>query len=78
MATTHFIVHDKADTVGVVVVETVKAGETITGWVLEDDSTIKIKALDPVPLGHKIALIDIKMPGVDGIEPREPLGRRNP
>jgi (2R)-sulfolactate sulfo-lyase subunit alpha len=60
MATTHFIVHDKADTVGVVVVETVKAGETITGWVLEDDSTIKIKALDPVPLGHKIALIDIK------------------
>jgi (2R)-sulfolactate sulfo-lyase subunit alpha len=60
MATTHFIVHDKADTVGVVVVETVKAGETITGWVLEDDSTIKIKALDSVPLGHKIALIDIK------------------
>ncbi len=60
MATTHFIVHDKADTVGVVVVETVKAGETITGWVLEDDSTIKIKALDPVPLGHKIALGDIK------------------
>jgi (2R)-sulfolactate sulfo-lyase subunit alpha len=60
MATTHFIVHDKADTVGVVVVETVKAGETITGWVLEDDSTIKIKALDSVPLGHKIALTDIK------------------
>jgi (2R)-sulfolactate sulfo-lyase subunit alpha len=60
MATTHFIVHDKADTVGVVVVETVKAGETITGWVLEDDSTITIKALDPVPLGHKIALNDIK------------------
>jgi (2R)-sulfolactate sulfo-lyase subunit alpha len=58
--TTHFIVHDKADTVGVVVVETVKAGETITGWVLEDDSTIKLKALDPVPLGHKIALRDIK------------------
>jgi len=60
MATTHFIVHDKADTVGVVVVETVKAGDTITGWVLEDDSTITIKALDPVPLGHKIALNDIK------------------
>jgi (2R)-sulfolactate sulfo-lyase subunit alpha len=60
MATTHFIVHDKADTVGVVVVENVKAGETLTGWVLEDDSTIKVKALDPVPLGHKIALADIK------------------
>lgn len=60
MATTHFIVHDKADTVGVVVVENVKAGETLTGWILEDDSTIEIKALDPVPLGHKIALRDIK------------------
>ncbi len=59
-ATTHFIVHDKDDTVGVVVVETVKAGETLTGWVLADDSTIKIKALDAVPLGHKIALKDIK------------------
>jgi (2R)-sulfolactate sulfo-lyase subunit alpha len=60
MATTHFIVHDKADTVGVVVVETVKAGETLSGWVLEDDSTIQVKALDAVPLGHKIALRDIK------------------
>jgi (2R)-sulfolactate sulfo-lyase subunit alpha len=59
-ATTHFIVHDKTDTVGVVVVENVKAGETLTGWVLEDDSTIKVKALDAVPLGHKIALTDIK------------------
>ena len=59
-ATTHFIVHDKKDTVGVVVVENVKAGETLTGWVLEDDSTIKVKAHDAIPLGHKIALKDIK------------------
>jgi (2R)-sulfolactate sulfo-lyase subunit alpha len=57
---THFIVHDKADTVGVIVVEEVKAGQTLTGWLMEDDSTITLKALDPVPLGHKIALGDIK------------------
>ena len=57
---THFIVHDKKDTVGVVVVEDVKAGQTLTGWVMEDDSTIEVKALDPVPLGHKVALKDIK------------------
>ncbi|MBI3453101.1 MAG: UxaA family hydrolase [Rhodospirillales bacterium] len=57
---THFIVHDKKDTVGVIVVEGVKAGQTLTGWVMEDDSTIAVKALDPVPLGHKIALGDIK------------------
>lgn len=60
MAAPHFLVHDKKDTVGVVVVEDVKAGQTLTGWVMETDETIKIKALDPIPLGHKIALKDIK------------------
>ena len=30
MPTTHFIVHDKADNVGVIVVEDVKAGQTLT------------------------------------------------
>jgi len=60
MATTHIIVHDKADTVGVVVVEDVKPGQTLTGWVMEGDGTIKVKALDAVPLGHKIALKDLK------------------
>ena len=59
MATTHFIVHDKADTVGVIVVEDVKPGQTLTGWVMEGDGTIKVKALDAVPLGHKIALKDL-------------------
>ncbi len=60
MATTHFIVHDRKDTVGVVVVEGIKAGQAVSGWVMEDDSTIALKALDAVPLGHKIALGDIK------------------
>ena len=60
MATTHFIVHDKADTVGVIVVENVKAGENLTGWVMEGDGTIKVKALDAIPLGHKIALKDMQ------------------
>ena len=58
--TTHFIVHDKADTVGVVVVEDVKPGQTLTGWVMEGDGTIQVKALDAVPLGHKVALKDIR------------------
>ena len=58
--TTHFIVHDKADSVGVIVVEDVKPGQTLTGWVMEGDGTIKVKALDAVPLGHKIALKDLK------------------
>ena len=58
--TTHFIVHDKADTVGVMVVENAPAGEDLTGWVMETDETITVKSLDPVPLGHKIALKDIQ------------------
>jgi (2R)-sulfolactate sulfo-lyase subunit alpha len=57
---THFIVHDKADTVGVVVVEDVKPGKELTGWIMETDETIRLKAADPVPLGHKIALDKIK------------------
>jgi len=54
-----FLVHDKKDTVGVIVVEGVKAGQELTGWVMEDDSTITIKALNDIPIGHKLALRDI-------------------
>jgi (2R)-sulfolactate sulfo-lyase subunit alpha len=57
---TDFIVHDKADTVGVAVVEDIAPGKELTGWIMESDETIKLKALDAVPLGHKIALKDIK------------------
>jgi len=56
---THFIVHDKADTVGVMVVESSQAGQDLTGWIMETDETITLKALDAVPLGHKIALNQI-------------------
>ncbi len=52
----HVLVHDKKDTVGVIVVEGVKAGQELTGWVMEDDSTIKVKALNEIPIGHKLAL----------------------
>lgn len=54
--TPHFIVHDKADTVGVMVVENAPVGENLTGWIMETDETITVKSLDAVPLGHKIAL----------------------
>ena len=53
---TDFIVHDKADTVGVVVVEDIQPNKELTGWIMETDETIRSKALDAVPLGHKIAL----------------------
>ena len=58
--TTHFIVHDKTDTVGVMVVENAAIGADLTGWIMETDETVSVRAMDAVPLGHKIALKDIK------------------
>lgn len=55
----HFLVHDEADSVGVVVVEGVQAGETLTGWIMDQDKTIQIKALDNVPIGHKLAIKEL-------------------
>ena len=60
MAAPDFLVHDTADTVGVIVVEGVQAGQQLTGWVMDTDKTITVKALDPIPLGHKVALAAIK------------------
>jgi (2R)-sulfolactate sulfo-lyase subunit alpha len=56
---THFLVHDKTDSVGVVVVEGIEAGQDLTGWVMDSDETLHVRALDSIPLGHKIALSDI-------------------
>jgi (2R)-sulfolactate sulfo-lyase subunit alpha len=53
---THFLVHDHSDTVGVVVVEGVQAGATLTGWVMDTNDTVTLKALEDIPIGHKLAL----------------------
>ncbi|HYD31857.1 MAG TPA: UxaA family hydrolase [Azospirillaceae bacterium] len=56
----HFIVHNRGDVVGVVVVEDVKKGQQINGWVMETDETITVTAGADIPLGHKVAIRDIK------------------
>ena len=60
MSTPHFIVHDEADTVGVIVVEGVTSGMALDGWVMENDSRIQVQAKADIPLGHKIALGEIQ------------------
>ncbi|MCC4798081.1 flagellar biosynthesis protein FlgA [Enterovibrio norvegicus] len=55
-----FLVHDSTDSVGVIVVEGLEAGQTLVGWVMDTDATIEVLALDAIPLGHKVALNDIK------------------
>ncbi len=60
MAAPHLLVHEKKDTVGVVVIEGLKAGTDMTCVVTADNSAFKLKAKMDVPIGHKIALVDIK------------------
>ncbi len=69
-----FLVHDAQDSVGVVVVEGVQAGQTLSGWSMESDATVRIVALDAIPLGHKVALRDLA-PGADVIKYGEVMGR---
>jgi len=69
-----FLVHEKEDSVGVIVVEEVSAGQELTGWVMDNDETISITALDDIPLGHKVALNDINN-GDDVIKYGEHIGR---
>ena len=60
MATVHFVVHEEGDGVGVVVVEGVKRGQELNGWIMEDDKDVEITAKSDIPIGHKIALRDYK------------------
>ena len=55
----HFVVHEEGDGVGVVVVEGVKKGQELTGWIMEDDKEVKIQAKSDIPIGHKVALRDM-------------------
>ena len=56
----HLLVHDHADNVGVVVVEGLKAGTEMLVCVTHDDSVYRLKAGLDIPIGHKVALKDLK------------------
>lgn len=55
----HFVLHDAKDTVAVVVVEGVKAGTAMDGWIMDEDKFMKVDALQDIPIGHKVALKDM-------------------
>ena len=52
----HFVVHDENDSVGVVVVEGVKAGQKLNGWIMDQDKSIEVTAKSEIPIGHKLAI----------------------
>ena len=55
----HFVLHDAKDTVAVVVVEGVKAGTAMTGWIMDEDRMVNLQARSDIPIGHKVALKDM-------------------
>ena len=56
----HFILHRANDSVGVVVVEGVRAGMELNGWLMDEDRTLKLTASEDIPIGHKLALHAIR------------------
>ena len=56
----HFVVHDEHDSVGVVVVEGVKKGQQLSGWIMDQDKEIKVRAQSAIPIGHKLAIRALK------------------
>ena len=56
----HFVLHDARDTVAVVVVEGVKSGMALTGWIMDEDRTMNLQAQQDIPIGHKVALKDMQ------------------
>lgn len=59
IAVIHFVLHDPRDTVAVVVVEGVKAGMALNGWIMDEDRTVSVDAAQDIPIGHKVALRDM-------------------
>ena len=55
----HFVLHDAKDNVAVVVVEGVKAGASMTGWIMDEDRMVNVQAKQDIPIGHKVALRDM-------------------
>ena len=61
MSAPHILVHDRRDNVGVVVVEDLAAGTDMLAVITEDDTDFRIEAKQAVPIGHKVALKDLKI-----------------
>lgn len=55
-----FVVHDADDSVGVVVVEGIQAGQSLTGWIMDQDQTLRFDVRDAIPIGHKLAIRDLQ------------------
>lgn len=53
-----FLIHKRGDHVGVATRD-IDAGERVVGVYMDDDSTVEVTANRAVPLGHKIAIVEL-------------------
>jgi (2R)-sulfolactate sulfo-lyase subunit alpha len=56
----HLLVHDPRDNVGVVVVEGLQSGTEMLCVVTQDNTDFRLVAKMEVPIGHKVALRDLR------------------
>jgi (2R)-sulfolactate sulfo-lyase subunit alpha len=68
-----FIVHETSDSVGVAVTD-LEARTRASGRFQRSEASVEIAVVDPVPLGHKLALVDIPQ-GERVVEYGVPIGR---
>lgn len=68
------LVHSPKDNVGVVVVEGLRVGAKMFCVVTEDNSSFDLVAQADIPIGHKVALRDLKA-GDTAIKYGEDIGR---
>jgi (2R)-sulfolactate sulfo-lyase subunit alpha len=61
MSIPQLLVHGRRDNVGVVVVEDLEPGTDMLCVITEDNSDFRMKANAAVPIGHKVALTDLKV-----------------
>ena len=59
MANTDIIIHDEKDNVGVIVVDKIASNQEYNCWIMKNDKSVKIQSKNEIPLGHKIAMIDL-------------------
>jgi (2R)-sulfolactate sulfo-lyase subunit alpha len=70
----HVLAHSPKDNVAVVVVEDLKAGTEALGVVTEDNTSFTLKVKNDIPIGHKVALTDLK-DGDTAIKYGQDIGR---
>jgi (2R)-sulfolactate sulfo-lyase subunit alpha len=57
----HIVLHESKDTVGVAVVEGIKAGAVLNAWIMDEDQVVTVSARQDIPIGHKVALKDMNV-----------------